>query len=79
MAAIHTATSNDITEELVATVVDFIEARRAYTINQASAMSSPAEYALNEIEAEMRDHLQIDLAVTLSTFAVFLAAGEVNP
>ena len=75
MADIHAATANDLTRELVAAVVDFIEDRRTYTINQASAMSNPAEYALNEIVAEMRDHLQIDIAITLSTF---LLAGEVE-
>ena len=74
MADEHIATGNPITEELVKTVVAFIEERRWYTCNQAAGVasdkSSAAEFALNELAAEMRDHLQIDLAVALASLGI---------
>ncbi len=71
MTAEHVATGNALTRDLVEAVVGFVNERADYIVNQAAGISpNPARFALNDLMAEMRDHLQIDFAVTLATFGI---------
>lgn len=77
MAEIHSATSSELTRELVADVVAFIRQRESYWANQAATLypdsghnRKVADAAIYEVWTDAMDDLGISFAVTLASHGI---------
>lgn len=73
MAEIHNATASTLVDELVSDVTTFAYQQLDNIARESAAICpndpyAAAKLALQDLTAEMSDHLQIDFAVTLTAF-----------